>query len=167
MREAKPRRVALDLRGLLGVEELFRLTGAVERDPAVEAWLAAEASDLRALARRWFTFLRRCGEDVRERLHDGCPVVCVADAPFGYVNCYRHHVNVGFFRGAMLADPAGLLQGSGKRMRHVKLVPGREPDAQALQTLIRLAYADITACLRGDRPEPPSRPQPPAKPAGN
>jgi len=67
--------------------------------------------------------MRACGDDVRELIHDGCPVACVEDVAFGYVNAFRSHVNVGFFHGAALKDPAGLLEGAGKRMRHVKLKP--------------------------------------------
>jgi hypothetical protein len=47
----------------------------------------------------------------------------VGDAAFAYVDAYRAHVNVGFFRGAEIADPDGLLEGVGKFMRHVKLGP--------------------------------------------
>ena len=43
----------------------------------------------------------------------------------------------------MLADPAGLLEGAGKRMRHVKLRPGKELDVEALSDLIVAAYHDI------------------------
>ena len=68
--------------------------------------------------------MRACGDDVRELIHDGCPVACVEDAPFAYVNSFKSHVNVGFFNGASLDDPARLSEGSGKRMRHVKLKPG-------------------------------------------
>lgn len=75
--------------------------------------------------RLWFERMRDCGTDVRELLHDGCPVVCVGDAPFAYVNAFKAHASVGFFYGAMLADPAGLLEGEGKRMRHAKLRPGQ------------------------------------------
>jgi hypothetical protein len=58
-------------------------------------------------------------------LHDGCPVACLGDAPFSYVNVFTSHVNVGFFHGAALPDPAHLLPGTGKRhMRHVALRPG-------------------------------------------
>jgi len=71
----------------------------------------------------------------------------VEDAPFGYVNAFKDHVNVGFFHGAALDDPAGLLEGTGKRMRHVKLKPGREADLAALGDLIDAAYADIRARL--------------------
>jgi hypothetical protein len=80
-------------------------------------------------------------------MHDGCPVACVEDAPFGYVNTFKNHVNVGFFYGALLEDPAGLLEGSGKRMRHVKLQPGADLDAASLRNLIDAAYADIKTRL--------------------
>ena len=90
--------------------------------------------------------MRTCG-DVRELMHDGCPTACVDDAAFGYVNAFRDHVNVGFFLGAFLKDPARLLEGTGKRMRHVKLRPGQEVDAAALSNLIDVAYADIRARL--------------------
>jgi hypothetical protein len=91
--------------------------------------------------------MRECGDDVRELMHDGCPVACIDDAPFGYVNSFASHVNVGFFYGALLDDPVGLLQGSGKRMRHVKLKPGAEINTAALRGLIDAAYVDIKARL--------------------
>jgi len=143
----RSRRVALDVRGLIDRVELFRLSQGMKRDPAVEAWLNDEPVELRSIARTWFTQMRRCGNDVRELMHDGCPVACVEDAPFGYVNAFKSHVNVGFFYGALLEDPARLLEGSGRRMRHVKLKAGAELDAQSLRALITAAYADIKARL--------------------
>src|SRR5437899_9976430 len=95
------------------------------------------------IARPWFERMRGCGPDVRELIHDGCPVACVEDAAFGYVNAFAGHASVGFFHGAALADPAGLLEGSGKRMRHVKLRPGKDLDEEALGDLIGAAYEDI------------------------
>ncbi|HEY0940836.1 MAG TPA: DUF1801 domain-containing protein [Steroidobacter sp.] len=147
MTSRRSRRIPLDLRGLGGGEEIFRVSGGVARDPAVDAWLAGEPSELRSLARRWFERMRACGDDVLELMHDGCPVACVEDAPFGYVNSFKSHVNVGFFQGASLQDPAGLLQGSGKRMRHVKVQPDRLSNEAALAQLIAHAYADIKARL--------------------
>src|SRR5437899_9019228 len=104
--------------------DLLRFNGAVERDPAIDAWMKAHAGELGAIARQWFEVMRKCGDEVRELLHDGCPVVCLGDAPFGYVNVFTSHINVGFFHGAALPDPARLLQGTGKFIRHVKLRPG-------------------------------------------
>jgi hypothetical protein len=143
----RTRRVALDVRGLIDRVEIFRLSKGARRDPVVESWLHDEPAELRSIAREWFTLMRRCGADVRELMHDGCPVACVEDAPFGYVNTFKSHVNVGFFYGALLEDPAGLLEGSGKRMRHVKLKPGAEFDAQSLRLLIGAAYTDIKTRL--------------------
>jgi hypothetical protein len=157
MSPSKPRRVALDTRGLLGVDELFTLSEGSRRDAAVGRWFAQGPDELRSLAEKWFTQMRECGADVREQLHDGCPVASVKEAPFGYVNVFKSHVNVGFFRGALLKDPAGLLEGSGKHMRHVKLKPGREIDEAALSRLIEAAYAQIRQRL-GQPPASKSRP---------
>jgi len=124
-------------------DDLLRFPSAVWRDPKIEAWFSDFADPFRLMTRTWFERMRDCGPDVRELLHDGCPVACVGDAPFGCVNAFKAHASVGFFHGAMLADPAGLLEGDGKRMRHVKLRPGKELDDEALGELIAAAYDDI------------------------
>ena len=111
------------------VNRIFRLSGAVAWASTVDDWLAGQPDELRDLALTWFTQLRGCGDDVLELVHDGCPVACVQDVPFAYVNVFKAHVNVGFFAGADLPDPAALLEGSGKRMRHVKLRPPAKIDA--------------------------------------
>ena len=123
--------------------ELLRFDGAVERDPAIDAWMKKHKGELGVIAHQWFQVMRRCGDEVRELLHDGCPVACLGDVPFGYVNVFTSHVNVGFFQGAALSDPARLLQGTGKFMRHVKLRPGTPTNTAALTKLIATAYLDI------------------------
>jgi hypothetical protein len=125
--------------------ELLRFNGAVERDPAIDAWMNRHPGELGAIAHQWFQAMRTCGDEVRELLHDGCPVACLGDVPFGYVNVFTAHVNVGFFQGASLPDPARLLQGAGKFMRHVKLRPGNAINDAALSRLIEAAYSDIKA----------------------
>jgi hypothetical protein len=130
------------------MERLFRLSLGLRRDPAVEAWLSKQSGELGTLARTWFSRMRACGFDVLEMMHDGCPVVCVKDIPFAYVNVFKMHTNVGFFLGAQLNDPASLLEGTGKRMRHVKLWHGAQIDSKALGALIQESYADVKARLR-------------------
>ena len=125
------------------MDRLFQFPTALRRDRAVDLWFDARANGLGAIARNWFDMMRSCGDDVRELLHDGHPTACVGEAAFGYVNAFTAHVNVGFFRGAELDDPADLLQGDGKRMRHVKLEPDREVDVEALTRLIESAYNDM------------------------
>ncbi len=125
------------------MELLMRFPSAVKRDADIDAWFAVPHDELRRMARPWFERMRGCGVDVRELMHDGCPTVCVGDAAFGYVNAFRAHVNVGFFQGASLIDPAGLLEGTGKRMRHVKLHWGQPVNEAALAALISAAYQDM------------------------
>lgn len=128
---------------------LLRFPAAVRHDPAIEAWMQAHPGELGEIAQHWFTLIRACGDDVRELLHDGHPTACVGDAAFAYVNAFTAHVNVGFFRGAELADPGHLLEGTGKYMRHVKLRPGQQVDRRALAALVETAYRDMLARLQG------------------
>jgi hypothetical protein len=83
--------------------EFLRFSGAVERDPAIDAWMKEHAGELGAIAHQWFDVMRKCGDEVRELLQ--------------------------------LPDPARLLQGTGKFMRHVKLRPGTATNAAALSRL--------------------------------
>jgi len=134
------------------VDALLRFNGALKRDYAVDVWLDSRVPELGAIALVWFDRMRQCGPDVRDLMHDGLATACVADAPFAYVGVFKAHVNVGFFLGSELPDPAGLLEGTGKRMRHVKLRPDAEIDADALSALIDAAYAYIKLRLETDGP---------------
>jgi hypothetical protein len=125
--------------------QLLTLDGTVEHDPSIEAWWAEHAGELGAMARVWWDLMRGLGDEVRELLHDGCPVACLGEFPFGYVNVFRAHANVGFFQGAALRDPARLLEGTGSFMRHVKLRPGAAVDTEALRDLIETAFVDMRA----------------------
>ncbi len=129
------------------MNQLFLFSSAVKRDPDIEAWMHAHSGQLGTIANYWFEVMRSCGDDVRELLHDGHPTACVADAAFAYVNAFNAHVNVGFFQGTKLADPGGLLEGAGKRMRHVKLRPEGNVDSAALEQLVSIAYHDMKARL--------------------
>ncbi|MES3007492.1 MAG: DUF1801 domain-containing protein [Pseudomonadota bacterium] len=122
---------------------LFRLPTATQRNPEVAAWLRDHTDPLGIIAQHWFQVMQGCGDDVREVMHDGYPTACVNDAAFAYVGVFKAHVNVGFFNGTEIPDPAGLLEGSGKFMRHVKIKPGQEVDATALQALIRVSYTEM------------------------
>ena len=132
------------------MSKLMRFPSSVKRDQAIEAWMHEHSGVLGAIAQRWFEVMRGCGDDVQELLHDGHPTACVGDAAFGYVNAFKGHVNVGFFRGAEIADPEGLLEGTGKFMRHVKLGPDRAVDATALIKPIGTAYNDMKGRLKAE-----------------
>ena len=121
----------------------FLLSSAVSRDPAVAAWFDV-ADPFRLMLRDWFAAMRGCGVGVCECLHDHVPTACVevdgAKAAFAYVAAYRAHAAIGFFHGAGLPDPTGLLEGSGVRMRHIKLRLGAARDKYAIAALIAAGY---------------------------
>jgi hypothetical protein len=119
--------------------ELLRFNLTLEHDPAIDGWFEEHPGELGVIAHQWFEVMRHCGDEVRELFHDGCPVACFGDVPFAYVNAFRSHVNVGFFQGASLHDPTGLLEGKGKRMRHIKLRPETPTDPAAIHHLIEQA----------------------------
>lgn len=127
---------------------ILRFSGAVERAPEIDIWFDSQPNELGPIAREWFTRMRQSGAGVRELMHDGYPTVCVEDAPFAYVGVFSAHVNVGFFHGSALPDPACLMQGTGKNMRHVKVKTGLALDSASLAALITSAYRDIVTRLK-------------------
>jgi hypothetical protein len=132
-------------------DALFLLSSAVRHADEVDAWFSQPDHELRRPVQPWFEQIRALGPDVRELIHDGCPTACVDDAAFVYVNAFSAHAAVGFFHGASLDDPTGLLEGSGKRMRHVKLRWGQPVNETALEALIATAYRDIQARVATER----------------
>lgn len=130
---------------MLPAVSLFLFPSATERDPAVDAWFAAP-EPLRQLIAPLFETLRDLS-DHRELLHDGHPTACCGEAAFAYVDAFTAHAAVGFYFGADLPDPHGLLDGTGKRMRHVKLKWGQPVNEAALDALIAAAHDDIRARL--------------------
>ena len=129
---------------------LFRLADVVPQDPAIAGWTKLQPAGLGRIALRWFAVMRACGPDVREGLHDGHPTACVGDAAFAYVDAFKEHVNVGFFRGAELPDPGSLLEGKGKAMRHVKVRPEDNLADPRLETLVRAADEDMKKRVRAE-----------------
>ena len=129
-------------------KQLFIFSNVGQDIPEIEEWLSGDPAELFSIARHWFAVFRQRGDDVYETMHDGMPTACVEQAAFAYVNVFKSHVNVGFFTGAFLEDPSGLLEGSGKRMRHVRLRPDQAVDETALTKLVSDAYDDVSRRLR-------------------
>lgn len=122
---------------------ILTLNGATGDDPKILEWRADHTDELGLIAASWFAVIKQQGDDVTELLHDGYPTACVGIYPFAYVGVFKAHLNVGFFHGAELPDPAALLQGTGKRMRHVKIRASARLNPAALENLIESAYLDV------------------------
>lgn len=125
------------------MNKILRYTGKDLQNIELEGWLNRKPAKLRPIASKWIKAIHHCGPDVQGIFHDNYPMGCVDYAPFAYVNVYSTHVNVGFFYGATLPDPSGILEGTGKLGRHIKLRPDQVYEEQAVRQLIQLAYQDI------------------------
>ena len=68
-------------------------------------------------------------------------------AGYAYVRAFKAHVNLGFFQGAHLPDPENLLEGTGKTLRHVKLLTPEEALAPAIRDLLIAARDERRAAL--------------------
>ena len=59
--------------------------------------------------------------------------------PFAYIKAHKNHVNFGFLWGVDLPDPQGLLEGTGDKMRHVKITSTSDIQPAALKALVKAA----------------------------
>ena len=65
------------------------------------------------------------------------PVFWNSDGPFCFIKAHKNHVNIGFWRGAHLEDPKGLLEGSGAKMRHIKINSMQDIDKSAIMDFVK------------------------------
>lgn len=75
---------------------------------------------------------------------------------YAYIAVYATHVNLGFYHGAALRDPDRLLQGTGKRLRHISFRDAASAKKRAVSALLREAMADRRR--NGDAPKRPGAP---------
>jgi len=67
---------------------------------------------------------------------------------YAYIMPFRSWVNLGFFQGASLMDPQGLLEGTGAKLRHVKLRTVAETEQPGVRALVEEACTERKAALR-------------------
>lgn len=64
-----------------------------------------------------------------------------------YIALHKKHVNLGFYHGAVLPDPEGLLTGTGKRLRHIKITDLATATSPTVAQLIRVAITEREEAL--------------------
>lgn len=80
----------------------------------LEGWQGEIVSELRNI-------VLAAVPEAEEAIKWAQPVYSV-NGPFAYIKAFKNSINFGFWRGVDIDDPGGLLQGSGEKMRHVKIV---------------------------------------------
>lgn len=71
-----------------------------------------------------------------------------------YIGVYQKYVNLGFYHGASLPDPKGLLDGAGKQLRHVKVHSLIDVGQPALRNFVEAALMERREALGlADKPK--------------
>ncbi|MFP4591370.1 MAG: DUF1801 domain-containing protein [Halobacteriales archaeon] len=107
----------------------------------IAQWLEAVPDGERSLAAAVIRFARETLEDADETVKWNNPCFVVAGSNCLYVSAQEGYVNLGFYEGARLDDPAGRLEGTGKAMRHVKVRSVDTLEDPSLTELVRAAEA--------------------------
>ena len=66
---------------------------------------------------------------------------------FCYIGAHREHANLGFYYGAELPDPEGLMAGTGKKLRHIKVRDAEGIGQSSLRRYIQLALDERKQAL--------------------
>lgn len=106
----------------------------------VDRLLADLEPTQREVARVLREFLLEAGPELHEEVKWGAPcylgrkIVCS-------ISVHRDHTNLEFYHGTSLRDPKGLLEGTGKSLRHVKLHTREDVRPGVLKPLLREAIS--------------------------
>lgn len=112
----------------------------------VDQFLEICTADVRGMTEEARKLVKRLIPDAVEKVHPGWKVVAYSftdgmkDAICA-VAPLQNRININFFRGSELSDPAGLLEGSGKRSRHVKITDKNILGSKDLADLIATGAA--------------------------
>jgi hypothetical protein len=83
--------------------------------------------------------LKKSAPNVKELIKWSQPVFEDDNGPFCFMKAHKNHVNIGFWRGAVLKDPYNILEGEGTKMRHVKIFQDTKINEEALTSFIKQA----------------------------
>ncbi len=118
----------------------MRIQRARPRDPEVEAYVQEQPGALGETTRWLVDLVRGAVPASTEAIHHGSPKFCVGEGVvFCYVAAHSRHVNLGFVEGAQMSDPDGLLEGTGKGLRHVKVAAVGAVSKAKLARLVKQA----------------------------
>ena len=114
----------------MGMKE--RIRGGAD----VDEYAAKQKPEFRGIVEVLRDLVKKAVPDLSEQIKWGQPCY-IGKENVCYIAAMTSWVNLGFFRGAELKDPKGLLEGSGKGMRHIKVHKVENIDSDAITALIK------------------------------
>jgi len=105
---------------------------------SVDTYVRLLPSPQQTIVNRLRALVAQAAPEAMETLKWAQPVF-EAEGPFAHIKAAGNHVNFGFWRGALIEAPDGVLEGDGDMMRHVKIVTWKDVKEDILKALVRQA----------------------------
>jgi hypothetical protein len=121
-------------------------------DKRVDDYIAGLAAPQRALAEALRALVEAGAPQAALRFKWSQPVFELG-GPLCWIKAHKAHVTLGFWRGRQLPSAAGVIEGSGEKMGHLKLRSGAELRPALVSKLVREAVA-----LNRERGDPTRNP---------
>jgi hypothetical protein len=110
------------------------------RSKNVDSWISEHDPALRQIAETLRGIVLDTDPELRESIKWANPVY-EKRGKICYLSATERYVSLGFFSGASLTDPKGWIEGTGKKMRHVKFRAMEDIDPEQLAWWVRQAVA--------------------------
>lgn len=119
----------------------YKIGPGEDAEKAIDAILEMRPAELKGIAEGVRQLVKKTLPKSREGVNPWGIPTFDSHGPVCFMMIGKYHVTFGFPRGASLADAAGLLEGTGKNLRHVKLKARAQLDEAGLRELLREAAA--------------------------
>ena len=106
------------------------------RDKGKSPYMKDENPELRKVVRALRSFVKGAVPGMKETVNSWGVSTFEKENPFCCYMVGKHHVTFGFHYGTSLEDPEGLLEGTGKNIRHVKLRTAADLERKGLRQLV-------------------------------
>jgi hypothetical protein len=129
---------------------------SISKDGNFDDIVAAASPEVQAIAQRLRDLIANMHPEVVEVVWAGQGIAGYGVGPkkmseqYSYIAPQTNYVNLGFYQGASLPDPKGLLEGSGQALRHVKVRTPADVERSDLRRLLEAALAERQAALAGE-----------------
>lgn len=105
----------------------------------IDLYVDTKPAELRDVAEQLRKLMKKTVKSAKESVNSWKIPTYESNGPMCFFMVGKYHVTFGFLRGTSLPDPAGLLEGTGKNVRHVKLRTAEDVKEPALRKLLQAA----------------------------
>ncbi|WP_164215076.1 DUF1801 domain-containing protein [Virgibacillus sp. YIM 98842] len=111
------------------------------RSADVDKFMEELPADIKELAEKLRYIIHEADDNLKEEIKWRKPCFSKGGTDICYLQTAKKHVNLGFYFGASLQDEGNLLEGEGKKMRHIRVRKPEEIQPDKFTALIQEAIA--------------------------